>query len=132
MEEPSSQADELARQVIGAAIEVHNHLGAGFAEGTYENALAIEMELRDIPFQRQAPITLQYKGREIGEGRLDFLIDHSLVVELKAVDAIGPIHYAQTLSYLRATGLDLGLLLNFNVKRLRDGVKRIVKSSAKQ
>ena len=130
MDEPSNRADELARQVIGAAIEVHSHLGAGFLENTYENALSIEMELRGIPFKNQSPVPLSYKGHGIGEGRLDFLVDGCLIVELKSVDSISPIHYAQVLSYLRATGQGLGLLINFNVKRLRDGIKRVVLSSA--
>jgi GxxExxY protein len=126
MIEPNPQLDELARAVNGAAIEVHRVLGAGFLESVYEQALAIEFGLRQIPFQRQHPIALKYKGQMVGEARLDFLVGDQLIVELKAVDTIHPIHHAQVLNYLKATGLQLGLLLNFNVELMRDGIKRIV------
>jgi GxxExxY protein len=124
--EPSQSIDELARAVIGAAMEVHTVLGAGFLEAVYEQALAIELELRGIPFQRQFPIALTYKGQAVGEARLDFLVGGVLVVELKAVESIHPIHHAQVLNYLKATGHQLGLLMNFNVEHMRDGIKRII------
>jgi GxxExxY protein len=124
--EPSQSIDGLARAVIGAAMEVHTVLGAGFLEAVYEQALAIELEQRGIPFQRQFPIALTYKGIAIGEARLDFLIGGALIVELKAVEAIHPIHHAQVLNYLKATGHQLGLLMNFNVEHMRDGVKSII------
>lgn len=127
MKEPSSEVDELAHQVIGAAIEVHRLLGAGFLESVYEQALAIEFLERGISFVRQAPIALEYKGQNVGEARLDFLVGGILVVELKAVEAIHPIHQAQVINYLKATGHTLGLLINFNVLKLKDGgIKRIV------
>ena len=126
MIEPSQSIDELARAVIGAAMEVHTVLGAGFLEAVYEQALAIELELRGIPFQRQFPIALTYKGQAVGEARLDFLVGGVLVVELKAVESIHPIHHAQVLNYLKATGHQLGLLMNFNVEHMRDGIKRII------
>jgi GxxExxY protein len=88
--------------------------------------LAIEFGLRGIPFQRQHPIALTYKNEVVGEARLDFLIGGKLILELKAVDAIHPIHHAQVLNYLKATGLQLGLLMNFNVEQMKDGIKRIV------
>jgi GxxExxY protein len=126
MNEPSSDLDARAHAVIGAAIEVHSVLGAGFLESTYEQALAIELALRRIPFQRQWPISLSYKGHAVGEARLDFLVDDRLIVELKAVDMVHPIHHAQVINYLKATRLQLGLFINFNVEALRDGLKRVV------
>jgi GxxExxY protein len=124
--EPERELDQLAHAVIGAGIEVHRTLGPGFLESTYEAALAVEMGLRGIAFERQKPIPLQYKGRNIGEGRLDLLVAECLVVELKAVEALLPIHKAQAISYLKATRLQLGLLINFNVPVLRDGVQRVI------
>ena len=126
MIEPDPAVDALAKAVIGAAIEVHSLLGAGFLESVYEQALAIELGLRGIPFQRQHPIALTYKNELVGEARLDFLIGGKLILELKAVDSIHPIHHAQVLNYLKATGLQLGLLMNFNVEQMKDGIKRIV------
>jgi len=124
--EPDAQLDRLAYQTIGAAIEVHRYLGPGFLESIYEAALSIELEKRKIAFQRQVGIDVQYKGVRIGESRLDLLVGNQLVVELKAVDALLPIHKAQVLSYLKAANKPLGLLINFKVGVLRDGVQRIV------
>jgi GxxExxY protein len=126
MNEPRSEVDQLAHQVIGAAIEVHRVLGPGYLESVYEEALAVELELRGIAFARQVGMAVNYKGKMVGEGRLDFLVGRDLVVELKAVEALAPIHHAQVISYLKATGHSLGLLINFNVRVLKDGVKRIV------
>lgn len=126
MREPSPRVDELARQVIGAAIEVHRILGPGFLESVYEEALAIEFELRGIPFERQKPIKLIYKNRTVGDARLDFLVGGELVVELKAIEIVHPIHPAKVINYLKLTGLDLGLIINFHVEQLKDGIKRIV------
>ena len=128
--EPDLRTDDLARAVIGAAIEVHRLLGPGYLESVYEQALAIELELRNIPFERQKPIRVNYKGREVGEGRLDLLVGGSLIVELKAVDALAPIHTAQVMSYLKTTHYPLGLLINFNVPVLKAGIKRIVLTDA--
>jgi len=119
-------ARDLTHGVIGAAIEVHRLIGPGFLESTYEDALAIELELRGIPIRRQVPIDMTYKGRPIGKARLDMLVAMRLVVELKAVENFAPIHTAQVLSYLRATKLRHGLLINFNVPALRLGVKRVI------
>jgi GxxExxY protein len=94
----------------------------------YQHALAIELDLLGIPNQPQRPVKLFYKGRDVGEGFLDFLVGDELIVELKSVDSLAPIHKAQVISYLRATGLHLGLLINFNVTILKDGVKRIILS----
>ena len=126
--EPDEEEDSLAHAVIGAAIEVHRHLGPGYLESVYEDAPAIEFSLRRIPFERQLPIAVQFKGHPVGEGRLDFLICGRLIVELKAIDELAPIHRAQVLSYLRTTKLTLGLLINFNVKTLKDGIKRVILS----
>jgi GxxExxY protein len=107
---------------------VHRHLGPGYLEAAYEEALAIELRLRRIDFQRQAPVPLAYKGYEIGEGRADFLIGKVLVVELKAVETPSPVHKTQVISYLKALDLHLGLLINFNVRVLREGIQRVVRS----
>jgi GxxExxY protein len=126
--EPSAELDELSHRVIGAAIEVHRHLGPGFLESVYEEALCEELVLRDIPFARQVPIGVRYKGKQVGEARLDILVHDSVVLELKTVENIAPIHWAQVLSYLKATRLRLGLLINFNVSLLQRGIKRVIQT----
>ena len=126
--EPGEEIDALASAVIGAAIEVHRTLGPGLLESVYEHALAVELELKDIPFERQSLININYKGHLIGEGRLDMLIADKLIVELKAVEALAPIHTAQVMSYLKIMNLPLGLLINFNVPILKQGLKRVVRS----
>jgi len=128
--EPDADVDELVRRVIGAAIEVHRHLGPGFLESVYEEALCVELELRQIPFDRQRPIGVDYKGHSVGQGRLDLLVGDRLLVELKAVDRLVPIHSAQVISYLKATHLHLGLLINLNVPLLKDGIRRIIWSKS--
>lgn len=126
MPEPPKELDGLANKVIGAALEIHRHLGPGFLESVYEEALTIELDLRGVVFERQRPITVFYKNRPAGEYRVDLLVGGNLVVELKAVEKILPIHKAQLISYLKASGLPLGLLINFNEKLLKDGIQRIV------
>ena len=126
--EPNKEIDGLASVVIGAAIEVHRVLGPGYLESVYEEALAVELELSGIAFQRQKAIGVDYKGHTVGEGRVDLLVGGRLVVELKAVDDLAPIHAAQVMSYLKSLGLPLGLLINFNVPLLKHGIKRIVLS----
>ncbi|MFN8515535.1 MAG: GxxExxY protein [Chloroflexia bacterium] len=113
--EPGEIADFWASEVIGAAIEVHRRLGPGFLESVYEEALAIEFDLRQIPYARQAAVGVNYKGYMIGEGRVDLLVADILVVELKTVESLSALHVAQVISYLKATRLHLGLLLNFHV-----------------
>jgi len=103
-------------------------LGPGFLESVYEEALAVELSLRGVPYVRQKAFGLSYKGHEIGEGRLDLLVGDELLVELKAVEALAPIHKAQVISYLKATGCHLGLLINFNVPVLKTGIQRVVYS----
>lgn len=105
---------------------MHRHLGPGHAESVYENALAVELGLRGISFERQAGFRVDYKRQQVGEGRIDLLIEGVLVVELKAVDHFSEVHISQALSYLKATGHALALLINFNVPVLMRGVKRIV------
>jgi GxxExxY protein len=126
--EPTEELDDLAHRVIGAAIEVHRHLGPGFLEGVYEEALAIELRLRGIPFERQKMIVVGFKGAAVGEGKLDLLVNDRLIVELKAVESLSAIHKAQVISYLRATRLHLGLLINFNVPILKNGLQRVILS----
>jgi GxxExxY protein len=123
--EPSGRVDDLAHQVIGAAIEVHRILGPGFLESVYEEALAIEFDLRGIPYERQKPMELLFKGKTVGDSRLDFLVGGELVLELKAVEAIHPIFPAKVIHYLKLSGLQLGLIINFHVVLLKDGIKRI-------
>lgn len=126
--EPSQEVDKLAHAVIGAAIEVHRTLGPGYLERVYEEALCLELEEKKIPSERQFEIPIRYKGHAIGKGRIDLLVDAKLVVELKTVDSFAPIHKAQILSYLKATDLQLGLLLNFKVPVLKQGIKRVILS----
>ena len=125
MNEPSAKVDAIAKIVVDACIEVHRTLGPGYLESVYEEALATELTLRNIPFEKQKTINVNYKGSPIGQARLDFLVDGLLVVELKAVETLAPIHTAQVISYLKATGLPLGLLVNFNTSLLKHGIKRI-------
>lgn len=127
--EPTKALDDLANTVIGAAIEVHRHLGPGYLESVYEEALGIELSERGIEFRRQYPISVLYKGRAVGEGKLDLLVGKQLVVELKAVETLLPVHKAQIISCLRAGKLNLGLLIDFNVSVLRDGIQRVVYSN---
>lgn len=117
---------DLTGLVIGAAIEVHRILGAGFLESAYENALAVEFQNKGISFERQKIIPIIYKGHPIGESRLDFLVENTLVVELKAVSQLTPLHEAQTFSYLKATNKNIALLINFNVPLLKNGIRRII------
>ncbi len=124
--EPSDAVNALSRVLLEAALEVHRHLGPAFTESVYENALCHELHERGIPFARQVPVAVQYKGTIVGEGRADLIVDGQLVVELKAVPALVPVHIAQVISYLKATGLTLGLLVNFGERRLETGFKRVV------
>jgi GxxExxY protein len=125
---PSAALDSLAHEVIGAAIEVHRELGPGFLEAVYEEALAFELGLRGIRFERQKPVRLFYKGHEVGNGRIDLLAENALVIELKTVEAILPVHTGQVIRYLKALELELGLLLNFEAERMQSGIRRVVLS----
>ncbi len=123
---PSLYLDRLAHSVIGAALAVHRALGPGFLESVYESALSIELRFRLIPFKTQVPIPLYYRDHVIGESRLDLVIDNLLIVELKSVELFAPIHTAQLISYLRASKCKLGLLINFNVPILKQGIRRVI------
>jgi GxxExxY protein len=118
---------ELSGQIIGAAIEVHRALGPGLLESAYQVCLAHELSLRGIPFEREKALPIEYKGVRLDCGyRLDFVVSGKVVVETKAVDALHPVHEAQLLTYLKLTNCKVGLLINFNVRVLKDGVKRMV------
>ena len=118
---------ELSDKLIGAAIEVHKILGPGLLESTYERCLVHELVLRRIHAERQKQQPINYKGLEIDEGyRIDILVEGKKILELKVVDHLNNIHTAQLLSYLKLSGCRLGYLMNFNVKLLKDGLKRIV------
>lgn len=120
------EAERWGKALLDAAYEVHSVLGAGFIERIYEEALCYELALRGVQFERQKPITVPYKGHLIEGQRLDLLVGGLVIAEIKAVDEIHPVHLAQLMSYLKATGLRLGFLINFNVPHLRDGIRRIV------
>lgn len=109
---------ELSYRVMEAVFEVHNTLGPGFVEGVYEEALAYELELRDIPFKRQETVTVTYKGRVIATHRLDLVVDDKILLELKAVSALTDVFKQQVLSYLKAASLRLGILINFGTPRV--------------
>ena len=123
----AAQINELTNDIIGAAIEVHRALGPGLLESAYEECLGRELELRHIPFERQHPLQVDYKGLHLDCGyRLDLLVGGAVVVELKVVETVLPVHKAQMLTYLKLGGWKAGLLLNFNAAVLRDGIVRIV------
>lgn len=119
--------NKTTESIIGAAIEVHRHLGPGLLESAYEECLCEEFLLRKIPFKRQIVLPVTYKGKKLDIGyRVDVLVNDEVVVELKTVESILPIHEAQTLTYMRLGGWQVGLILNFHVTVLKNGVKRLV------
>ncbi len=119
--------EELTEKIIGAAIEVHKYWGPGLVESIYEKSLAIELERQGIPFKHQMELELSYKGVSLGEDfRLDLIVGDKVVVELKVVKELAPIHEAQLLTYMKLTHCNVGLLLNFNVPVLKQGIKRLV------
>ena len=119
--------NDLSYKVIGCALEVYKTLGPGLLESAYEKALIYELHENGIPVESQVEVNLNYKGENIGEGlRLDLLVDGKLIVELKSVEELKPIHYKQLQTYLRLTDCHLGLLINFNVSDLMAGVKRVI------
>ena len=116
---------EATDSIIGSAIEVHRLMGPGLLESVYEDCLAMELSLRGLQCVRQQPVPLEYKGRRLGvDLRIDLLVDDRVVVELKAVEKLLPIHEAQVITYLRLTGKPFGLLINFNVPLLKEGIRR--------
>ncbi len=119
--------NELSNRIIGAAIEVHKTMGPGLLESIYEECLGHGLELRGLSFERQKPLIVTYKGKNLQCGyRLDLVVEKEVILELKSCENIEPIHKAQLLTYLKLSDLHLGLLLNFNVPVLRDGIVRIV------
>ena len=121
------RTNQITERVIGAAIAVHRALGPGLLESAYQECLCQELVLRGIPFERQVPLPLEYRGIRCECGyRLDILVANAVVVEVKSIEAIAPIHEAQLLTYLRLGGWTIGLLMNFNVVVLKDGIRRKV------
>jgi GxxExxY protein len=125
--EPDPALNRVTNAIIGALIAVHKELGPGHAEMICKNALALEFRARNIPFEREVLIPVFYRGEKVGETRLDFIAGDGVkvIVEAKAIEALGPIQTSQCISYLRASGIRLAILVNFNVRRLTDGLKRI-------
>ena len=119
--------NELSSKIISAAIEVHKALGPGLLESAYEECLCYEFRLRDFGFERQKPLPIIYKGNKLDCGyRLDIVVENAIILELKSCEKIERIHMAQLLTYLKLSGLKLGLLLNFNVPLIREGIMRVV------
>jgi GxxExxY protein len=121
------KTDSLTYKIIGCAMEVYKQLGPGLLESVYEQALIQELKLNDIPVESQVEIKVNYKGINISDNlRLDLLVDDSVIVELKSVEELKPIHHKQLLTYLRLMNKKVGLLINFNTDNLMDGIRRIV------
>jgi len=119
--------DELSNRVIGCTLEVHRELGPGLLESTYQQCLAHELRLNGISYVLQHPLPVEYKGIRLDCGYcVDVLVENKLIIELKSVERIRPIHEAQLLTYMRLAGIKIGLLINFNVTKLKDGIKRFV------
>ncbi len=125
--ENAEEMKKLTESIIGAAIEVHRHLGPGLLESAYEVCLAFELKELGLRIERQVELPLCYKDMHLDCGyRLDLLVNSGVIVEVKAVNAISPIHHAQLTSYLKLSGYRVGLLINFNVMLLKNGIKRVV------
>lgn len=119
--------NEITEKIIGCAIEVHKQLGPGLLESTYEACLRYEMKRADLQFQNQLGLPLVYKELKLETGyRLDFLVENNIVVEIKSVEELKDVHTAQVLTYLKLADAKIGLLINFNVPRLKDGIKRLI------
>ena len=118
---------ELSWELVGAAIEVHKHIGPGQLESVYQAAMEIELRQRQLDVRRQAPVQVRYKGEPVGNFRADLIVEDSVILELNAVDKLTSVHTAQLLSYLDAAKLRLGILMNFHVPRMIQGIKRIVR-----
>jgi GxxExxY protein len=117
----------ITEKIIGCAIKVHKELGAGLLESIYEAALCIEFNDIGLNYERQKQLNVKYKGQKIGEFRVDLIVENSIIVELKSVERFDPLFEAQILSYMKLGGFKLGLLINFNSKLLKDGIKRYIK-----
>ena len=124
---PKRSPNDVSKHVVDAAMKVHTALGPGLLESTYEACLAQELRLMGLDVKTQVPLPVVYQGIKLDVGyRIDMLVEDSVIVEVKSVDGIAPIHQAQVLSYLKLSGRGLGLLINFNVVHLKDGMKRFV------
>lgn len=121
-----NEVNLLTEKIIGCAIEVHRNLGPGLLEQIYESALCIELEISNLKYQRQVTFPLTYKQKPIGEHRLDLIVEDTVVVEIKSVERFDPVFEAQLLTYLKISGKRVGLLINFNTKLVKDGIKRLV------
>jgi GxxExxY protein len=122
--------EEIAREIVDAALAVHRELGPGLLESAYEQCLAFELARRGLKIERQKELPIVYQGMKINAGyRIDLLVNDSIIIELKAVDRVEPIHEAQLLSYLRLADRRIGFLINFNVRLLKDGIRRLVLQS---
>jgi GxxExxY protein len=122
---------QLTWDILGACIEVHRVLGPGLVESAYCKCLEIELRTRGLPFLKEVQVAIPYKGETIENAfRADFIIDRKVVLEIKSLSALDPVHEAQILTYLKLTGLEIGLLINFNVPALRQGVRRMIKARA--
>lgn len=128
MDRFDDEIEHLAEAVIGAAIEVHRHLGPGHPESVYCNAIEYEFELRGIIHSREQHYRVVYKDRNVGEGRVDFWVGERLTVEIKATEALADVHVGQVLAYLSQKHEPVGLLINFNVAVLKKGLKRVIRS----
>ena len=122
----SEKDDPLTHKIIACAIEVHRRLGPGLLEKLYKESMAIEMELRGLKVEKNVKVAVEYKGKPIGEYFIDILVDDSVILELKSVERHDPVFEAQILSYMKLTGKKVGLLINFNSKMVKDGIKRFV------
>lgn len=116
----------ITERIIGCAIEVHRCLGPGLLESVYESALCVELKMNSLPFKRQIGIPLYYKGERISEHRPDLIVYDRVIVEVKSVEGIAPIHVAQMLTYLKVTSIEIGLILNFNGPTMKQGTRRVV------
>ncbi len=126
-----NRLNEITHGIIGCAIAVHRQLGPGLLESAYETCMALELKATGWRFHRQRPVPLEYRGTVVDCGyRLDLVVEEIVIVELKSVAAVDPIHAAQLLTYLKLTGCPVGLLINFNVELLKDGVQRIILPSS--
>jgi GxxExxY protein len=126
-EEIDERTETTARQIVDAGLKIHRTFGPGLLESAYEHCLAHELGLRKVPVRKQVPIPIVYEGLRLNAGfRIDLIVDERVIVEVKAVDVLAPVHKAQVVTYLKLSRLRLGLLINFNVTLFRDGVKRIV------
>jgi len=123
---PVEQDDPLTRKIIACAIEVHKRLGPGLLERLYREAMAIEMEMNGLKVEKNVKIPVEYKGKPIGDYFIDILVEDTVILELKSVERHDPVFEAQILSYMKLTGKKVGLLINFNSKMVKDGIKRFV------